>query len=156
MKIAGEQLGKIQKTLVLPLGDGDLVIKARPVLDYDECDTLNPRPEPKKMLKPGGVYVPDLKDKAYQEALDDWTQKRVAWTVIKSITQASEIEWDTVDFQNVETWSNWKSDFITAGLPENGCTRILNLVMEANMLNDEAIEDATASFLAGLGSQQES
>jgi hypothetical protein len=68
--------------------------------------------------------------------------------VIRSL-EPSEIEWDTVDPDNPSTWLNWDRDMKSAGLSQVECNRILQLVFQANCLDEAKLQKAREAFLLG-------
>ena len=55
MKYKGNKLeGPAEEILVIPRQSGNIVFRIRAILDYDECDKLDPKPAPPARLLPGG------------------------------------------------------------------------------------------------------
>ncbi len=148
MKINGQEVkGTCIETLVLPRGDQTLVIKAQSIPDFDEFDKLCPEPKaPGRLSKDG--WEPNLKDENYRSVLDIYHENRIAYLVVCSL-EISEIEWDTVDINNPKTWTNYTNDFKAAGLSAVEIGRIVQVVMQANSLDEEKLEKARANFLLG-------
>lgn len=155
MKIKGQKLqGPAIETLVLPRGEGVVVIKAQAVLDYSEFEKLCPLPKaPMKILK-GGRKVPDFEEKNYKKSMEELNSLRTHFLILKSLQATEDLEWETVDMSNTATWPNYEKE-----LKENFCDievqRIIMAVMNANSLNEEKLEQARADFLASQAQQQE-
>ena len=151
MKINGQELkGICVETLVLPRQEDDIVIRAQAISDFDEFDKLCPEPKaPGKLTKDG--WEPNLKDDTYRSVLDIYHENRIAYLVVHSL-EINETEWDTVDINNPKTWTNYTEDFKKAGLSAIEIGRVVQVVMQANALDEEKLEKARANFL--LGQQQ--
>ena len=141
------------EVLVIPRDDGDLVFKAAPVIDYGEFDRLCPRPTPPVVTYKGGKQVDDTSDKTYRESIDAWGQQKVDWLLIESLKATEGLEWDNVVATDPSTWKNARTE-LTSCLPDPTVSRIIDLVFQACGLNQEKIDEATKSFLAGQGEAQ--
>jgi hypothetical protein len=113
----------------------------------DAFEALCPRPTPPgKMTREG--WVPLDKDPTYQQVLTTWASQRFGYMVLKSL-EPSAIEWDTVVESDPRTWKNWSQDLRNAGLSDMECHRVMNLVLEANCLDEAKLKKAREVFLAG-------
>ena len=149
MKIGGVDPATLptEVFLVLPRGEQEIVFRACAVKNMDDFETLCPLPTPPgKMTREGWVPQPD--DPTYTQVRADWGQKRLGYMVMKSL-EPSKIEWDTVKEDDPRTWKNWSADLINGGLGDNECHRVLNLVLEANCLDEIKLKKAREVFLAG-------
>jgi hypothetical protein len=149
MKIGGIDPSTLPKEeiLVLPRGDQQIVFRATGISDYDEFNKLCPEPKPPGKLTKDG-WVPDNDDENYQSIVAAHGKKRLAWMVIKSLTP-SEIQWDTVDPANPSTWVNWEKDLKDAGLSQVECNRVMQLVFQANCLDEDKLKRAREVFQLG-------
>ncbi len=148
MKINGQEIkGICVETLVLPRQEDDIVIRAQAIQDFDEFDALCPEPKAPGKLTKNGVE-PDLKDENYRAVLDIYHENRIAYLVVHSL-EINEIEWDTVDINNPKTWTNYTDDFKASGLSVIEINRVVQVVMQANALDEEKLEKARANFLLG-------
>ena len=138
----------VEEVLILPRGDQQLVFRASGLKDMVEFDKLVPAPEPPVLLTRDGK-VADVNNADYRAALVGYRRRRTSYTVINSLLP-SNIEWDTVKLDDPATWNNWETDLKEAGLFDVECSRILQLVMDANCLNDAKLEKARAVFQRGL------
>ena len=148
MKIAGREISAPKESvLVIPRDDGDIVIKAQPILNLDEFDTLYPPPEIPILMKPGGVKISNPEQPEYLEKQTKWAELKTTWMQLKSL-EPTKFEWETVDMQDPETWENYMSELSTV-FSQVEVVRILQLVIEACGLSQDKIDEATAAFLAG-------
>lgn len=149
MILGGKKPAHNVKTLVLPRDSGDnLVFKAGAVATMDEFEKLCPVPiAPLKVLK-GGQKVADLDDKGYQLALQQQVDKRWDYIILKSLQATPDLQWETVDMQNPDTWQNWKREAADSGLSVFEINKIIACVVEANSLNEQTLEEARNTFLA--------
>ncbi len=136
-----------EEILVLPRGDDQIVFRATGLKDMEDFEKLCPVPEPPKKLTKEGA-IADTKDKGYQDALNGYLRRRMAYMLINSL-QPSDIEWDTVQVENPSTWLNWEDDLKNAGLSKVECSRVMSLVMAANSLDEAKLEKARLSFQRG-------
>jgi hypothetical protein len=150
MKINGVEVkGPSEEVLVLPRATGeDIPFIARAILDYDEFEKRVPEPKPKAVLVKGG-WKENVDDPAFKEAVEKRDDLRIAWLVLKSL-EPSNIEWDTIDMDKPSTWLNWQDELRDAGLNTTEIGRVITCVTTANALNEEKLEAARESFLAGL------
>ena len=150
MKIAGKKLdGPSIEVVVIPRQSGDLVFRARAVLDYADCDKLNPTPQPPKTLLAGGGVQENVEDPNYQKSVDEWATRKFYWMLLESLKATDDLEWETVEMQNPATWENYKSEMQEAGLSPGEIGRIEMCVTDACGLNQSKIDEATNRFLAG-------
>lgn len=146
MKIAGVEIsGAPEEILVLPRLSGDIVIRARGLSDLEKFEKLVPEPSPPVLLTKDGKKF-DYDDPGYKSVVKSYGEKRLAFLVIHSL---QDIEWDTVDPDNPNTWPNWESDCKKAGLTQVEVNRIIQLVLETNSLSEVKLKAAREVFLRG-------
>ena len=75
-------------------------------------------------------------------------QKRLGYMIAKSL-EPSNVEWDTVNLADPSTWKNWSTDLRSGGLSDIECQRVMNLVLEANCLDEAKLEGPARLFLLG-------
>lgn len=148
MKINGKTFtGAFVKPVVFPRGDDRIVFKVQAILDYEEFEKLCPRPQA-PMIKPlNGPERPDLKDEEYLKALNEYSLKNTDYLLLKSLQATEGLEWDNVDYNNPDTWKNWRQDLRSAGLTEMEVVHLLNEAIAVNGLDPEKIKQATEDFL---------
>ena len=137
----------VEEVLVLPRGDQKLVFRASGMKDMEQFKKLCPEPTAPILSTPDGPVV-DANDQSYKDALAGYQKRRTAYIVINSLAP-SKIEWDTVDLNVPATWSNWDADLKAAGLFDTECSRVLQLVLDANCLNEAKLQRARELFLRG-------
>lgn len=148
MKIGQVELeGPAEEVLVLPRISGDIVIRARAVLDMSPFEAMCPEPVPARVLVKGG-FKEDTTNGGYLQQVAARGEKRFAYICYKSL-EPSEIEWDTVVEDDHHTWENWATDLTNAGLSSVELNRIIVCVMQANCLDENKLERARESFLLG-------
>ena len=157
MKLNGEVLHVIgEDTVVIPRSTGDIVFKARAVLDEEPFDKLFPRPEPPVKKKPDGSESFNIEHPTYVEALNKWATAKTDWLVLEAYRLGSpEITWDTVKMSDSSTWSNYKDELKSSGFSEVEIARIIGCAISASGLDQGKIDRATESFLAQMGEQKE-
>ena len=93
-------------------------------------------------------------DPKYLNALDEWAMKKGYWITLKSLEGTPDLEWDTIDMDDPETWGNYLKEMNEAGLSDIEISRIVNAVSEACGLDQAKIDEATESFLASREMEQ--
>lgn len=157
MKIAGKVLdGPREEVIVFPRGEDEIVFRARAVLDFNDFEKLCTPPEPPKKLVPGGAEIANPDDKKYLEALDVFAAKKSSWMILKSLEATKDLEWDTVDMDDPDTWDNFREDLKNSGFSFAEVALIMQTVSTACGLNQTKIEEATKRFLAGQAEAPES
>lgn len=148
MKIGGIEIkGPNEAILVLPRSGQNIVFRAQAILDFSEFNSLCPEPQPPVKTTPKGT-VADIQNPGFVVARVEYDRRKTAWMVIKSLTP-SNIEWDTVDPQSPGTWINYHTDLEEAGFCSTEIARIVDLVAEANCLDEEKLKWAREAFLQG-------
>lgn len=150
MKIKGKKLdGPNIEVVVIPRQSGDIVFKAAAVLDYADCDKLNPMPQaPKKLLR-GGAVQENVEDPNYVAAVDVWATRKFYWMLLKSLEATEGLEWETVKMSKPETWELYKTEMQSCGFSPGEIARVEMCVTDACGLNQTKIDEATKRFLAG-------
>ncbi|MHA1950751.1 MAG: hypothetical protein ACXAEN_26240 [Candidatus Thorarchaeota archaeon] len=146
--IEGELADLNEDVLVLPRRKTQIVLTARALPDMTDFDKLVPEPTPKKNFHKGKGWIPDLKDKTYMDSMKRYGRLRVAYFVVKSLVP-SEIEWDTVDIDDPNTWDNWEDDFKKSGFTQHECNLVLSLCFSVNQLDERKLEQARQLFVLG-------
>ena len=149
MKIGGIDPRTLPKEeiLVLPRGDQEIVFRAVGIPDYEEFHKLCPEPKPPGKLTKDG-WEPNEDDENYKSVMASHNAKRLACMVITSL-EPSDIEWDTVDPVKPSTWTKWQDEMKASGLSQVECNRVLQLVFQANCLDEEKLKRARDSFRRG-------
>ena len=114
----------------------------------DEFEALCPRPiPPGKMTRDG--WVPMENDPTYQQVMAEWGQP-AARLHGREVAGA---EPDRMGYGQrwpiPRTWKNWSADLRNGGLSDIECHRVMNLVLEANCLDEAKLKKAREVFLAG-------
>ena len=134
--------------LVLPRGEKEIVFRARGVQDYKEFNKLCSEPTAPKITKPKEGWVDNVDEPGYKDMMKTYGLKRLAWLIITSL-EPSEIEWETVDPAKTSTWLGWEDEMRDSGFSQVECNRIQALVLEANCLDEDKLDQARENFLVG-------
>lgn len=149
MRIGGKEVtGPNEEILVLPRLDGDIVIRAKAVTSMDEFEKLVPLPKPPGMLTKDG-WIPQVNDETYKDKVTRYNEQRFSYMAIHSLIP-SEIEWETVDYNNPKTWKDWDKELREAGLSDVEVNRVVVCVMQANALDEKKLKEARELFLRGM------
>ncbi len=148
MKIKGVKIeGPNREIIVIPRGmDDDIVFVADAVLDMTPFEQMCPVPlVPKRNIK--GVDIPNLKDPAFLQHVEDHAAKRLAWMVLVSLEGTEGLEWETVDISDPSTWVNFRTEMKSADFSDMEINRVVACVMSVNALSEYKIEAARERFL---------
>lgn len=156
MKYKGKRITEPNtEIIVIPRsGSEDIVFKAQAVMSSDDFTELFPKPSPPVRLLKGGDQELAYDDPNFTQELQTWIKAKSEWTYIKSLSATPDLEWDTVDMEKPETFVNWREELKEAYFSEIEIIRIINGVHAACGLNQDRIDEATQSFLAGLREAQ--
>ncbi len=150
MKYAGKKIeGANVDFLVLPRPDGNIVFKARAILDMGEFDKLCPEPVAAIIVKRGGKPMADVNNAQYKKMLAEHGSKRFYYIIIKSLEATEELEWETVKIMDPSTWGNYEKELKDSGFSQVEVNRIVGCVLNANSLNEAKLEEARKDFLSG-------
>lgn len=121
-----------------------LVFRARGVKTYDEFEALCPEPKNTQgyMTREGWQIDPEAP--VYVDEMKRWRQQRWAYTIIKTL-EPSNIEWEKVKIAAPKTWHHFKEE-LRLILSDNELGRLYGLIHEANVLNQEKLEENKQSF----------
>lgn len=147
MKIHGRKLEPHVAKLYLPRGDDIIEITAKSITDDSQFFKICPEPKPPFIMKKGGKKEPDFKDKTYLREIDDYANRKFAWMILSSITITG-AEWETVNVNDPNTWLGWRKELTESGFNNYEINRIVNLMHEANCLDESKLEEARNRFLA--------
>jgi len=84
-----------------------------------------------------------------------YDQLRFDYITIISLAP-SKIEWETVDMDKAGSWLNWTKDLTNAGLSSVELNRVVNLIMQANSLDEQKLKSARENFLRGQAAKDPS
>lgn len=150
MKVQGRQVtAPSTRTIAIPRDDGPIVFKAAPVLDFKIFEALCPPPKAPWIQKPGEAQVRNPEDPTYKEAVSNWARQKTAWMFIQSLNATEGIEWETVKADSPDTWLGYTNELQASGLTQGEIAAIMNAIIEVCGLNQQKIDEATKSFLAG-------
>ena len=149
MKMHGKTVQvPIEEVIVIPRDSGNLVFKARPVIDWDPHASLDPQPEPPVIQRPNQPAQKNVEAPKYKKEFAAWASRRWNWMILDSLSITEGLEFETVQMDKPETWENWRKEMLDAGLVPNEIERIEAKVLEACRLDQTKIDAATAAFLA--------
>jgi len=148
MRIAGQEIkGPNEELIVIPRGDGQIVLKARAVLDYSDFERLCPEPKAPWILKPGGIKEQNFKDVKYIAAMRQRVVKQTYFMFIKSLEATPGLEWETIDMKAPDTWLNFEKELEASGFSAIERNLIQRGVMIANNLDEQKLEEARLRFI---------
>ena len=159
MKINGKKLdGPNYDIIIFPRIDGDIVLKVACVLDYTPFTDMMSVPEaPKIQLRGQTAWTPNTADPKYNEAISKYSEYKTHWMVLKSLEINEDLEWETVDLTDPDTWGNYTTELEESGFADQHIAKIINKVAAINGLNDDMMEAAKERFLAEqLANEQQS
>ena len=149
MKLKGQKITPPKPHMVvLPRGDkpeDSLIFMCDAVLSYDEFDRLCPMPVPPKKVFAGGKMIDDMENPKFTSALEKHFDLRYKWMVITSLRATPDLEWETVDFQNPDSWNNYEKE-LSVVMTKAEINEIQLGVMNANSMNQERMKQAREFF----------
>ena len=152
MKYKGKKVeGPNEEVVVIPRGNDveDFIFICRAVPDYDDFDQLVKEPKPRSIVRAGETKSSPLLDEPeYKEKLKKYELQRLSWLIIQSLKATEDLEWDTIDFNNPETWDNYDEELRASGFSSIEVGRIIRGVMIANSLDQRKVDEARQHFLA--------
>ena len=149
MKINGKTIqGPNEVITIVTRQTGDLVFKARAILDYMKFDELCKVPTAPFKKMPDGTTFPDFDDKDYKVRIRTYSERKVGYMIIESLSATPGLEFDTIKINDPTSWENIEKEFKTAGLTEVEIQRVIASVWDANGLDNQKIEEAKNRFLA--------
>ena len=168
MKFNGQPLTTSSEVIVpIIRSDGNLFFVVRAVEDPDEFNKLMlPKNVPTEQV-PGQEPKPMMTD-AYKNLINNSYSLYTSFYVVRSLARIGKIKevkdpetnekkqvkvyenviWETIDFEDIQTYPNWEKELIESGLTAGECRRLHNAAMEANSLTDAGVDRAREDFLA--------
>jgi hypothetical protein len=152
MKVKGTTIPSPMELVVIVRNNGEnnLVFKARAVTsdDYKKFEELCPMPNPPKRLHKDQTITVHTDDPDYLKAVQDWSEKRMAYTIIVSLSATSDLTWDEVSLSDPATWQSYQKELQESGLTVSEQNEVIGAVVVANSLDQKKIEEARKAFLA--------
>jgi hypothetical protein len=146
MKINGKSYSTPNEDVVVfPRGEDQIVFRLRAVLNMKEFNALCKEPTAPIVSKPSGLFKNE-QDPTYKKQVASHNAAWNAYLVIKTL-EPSNIEWETVNWDDWTTWSNWESDMINACFTQGEINHLFRAVLRLNALSDDHLLEARQSFL---------
>lgn len=155
MKLNGVTV-KIERESVIPIlaGDSTIYLIGKPIHSYEPFDELVQRPTPRMGGEPGKER-PLIEERAYREALTNYSKQFNDWIIISTLKEIADkdgkrfpVEWDKVQVDDIETYSEWRNELLDNGFSEGDIRRIEMEVLRCNQMDEQLIEAAKDHFLA--------
>jgi len=157
MKYRGKRIeGRNVVTMVIPRPDGNIAFIFEAVESFDRFDELCKPPEPPEVVRPGNIRTRNIKDPKYLKRLTDYAEKRSHYMVLKSLEATKDLEWETVDIEKPETFTNWTKELMDCGFTDIEVTLLVKASARANCLDQDMLDDARSTFLQEQARQSES
>lgn len=152
MKFGGKKI-EGANVVIIPIPRGNtpaeaLIFKAQAVLDMTEFDKLCPPPRASVKKRKDGAKVQNTADPVYKAAVQEYSERRTHYIVLKSLEATPDLEWETVQMSDASTWGNFQKELVDSGFSENEIVRLYTGVMEANGMSEQLVDEARKSFLA--------
>jgi len=78
--------------------------------------------------------------------MTDWARKRMLWLILKSMEATKDLEWESVDINDPDTYDLFEDELKEAGLNQVEVNKLSMAALEANSLTDAMIENAQQDF----------
>lgn len=135
-----------EKDIVIPRPEKDIVLHVAAVPYEKEFDKICPRPEaPVTRDLQGNVTKRDYDDKKYRTKLEEWSERRYNFIVIKSIKN---VDWEMVLIDDPTTWHNWREECLAQGFTDPEVFRITQEVLGIHNPTKEMMDQMREDFLA--------
>jgi hypothetical protein len=157
MKIHGQKVPEITPVIVpIIRGEDSIILKVKPT-DWARFEVVCPEPTPPSVVRAGSKEATkDFSDPKYLAAKQKYSEKRYAWMFVSSLSATDNLTWEKVDVNVPDTWIEWQSELLGDGFLQAEINRIISAVYVVNQLDDDKIEQARKSFLAGSHPKVES
>lgn len=117
-----------------------------PVMDYKEFDRICPVPKAPLLTNiRTGTTGPDVEDKRYIAKIETWSERRVQWMIIKSISHTPGLQWEQVNFSQPDSWANYESE-LKSFLTPREFDDLVNAAVEANSPTKNRRKEALENF----------
>lgn len=147
MKIKGASIPAPSPVEVTFYRGQDVVkLRLQAVLSFEQFNRLVPTPKPplKTDVKNNRQWH-DYEDKGYEKKLDQYSELKSAYVIIKGLEATDGLEWENVNINEPDTWVNYKKELLQS-FTETESARIIDAVNEANNPTTRRIEEAFDSF----------
>ena len=142
--------------VVFPRPEGDVVFHLTAIQSFKDFEAIVPEPKPPRFRRPGDtVDRQDTEDPNYIKAREQRAELQVHWTFLQTVSGPDGFKWDTIDEKNPETWGNYQKELEEAGFTQIEINRLIQGVMEINLLDDTKLEEARLRFLASQSPKAE-
>lgn len=129
--------------------DGEpLILTLGAVLDFDKFNELVKLPETPTVRKPNGETYKDPDDSDYRKSLFEYWLKKNDYIQIQSVLFTEGFEYEFVNINDPDTWSEFDKDLSGLGLTEVQITFLKNMVSDLNGINERRMEEAREAFFA--------
>lgn len=148
MQLGKRTKAKLRATIAFPRpGEAPLAFAAVPLDSQEEFEALCKRPEPPIIKRPGQPDIANSADPAYLDQALAYSVHFEDYLVLKCLQGADEpLVFETVVLTNPQTWANWTTEAEEFGLVKSEIIQLRRLVLQANALDTDLIEEATKSF----------
>lgn len=148
------QCNRVVIPIIRDNGDTRIYFEATAVTDFEEFDRLCPEPVPGKRVYPDGTQVADTSAPEYIKAYSEWSENRMTYIILKSLSITKGLTWDKVVLEKPETWKLIDEELKESGLTPIEIRQINNGVWEAQGLDNAKIQKAREDFLASQRQQE--
>lgn len=164
MRIKGVEFKENVELVVIPRtavgDDGSVTVvpiafKCRAVNDYSEFAKLCPEINPPEVIKRGGMRELDFKDEGFIAKTKEREERRWHWMFLQSLKATPNLIWEKVNDLDPSTWHLYEEELRAAHFNDFEIGRIRKGVAAANCLDDDRINEARQSFLAGQAALSE-
>jgi hypothetical protein len=154
MKIQGKKIeGKRLEVVYIPRGEeGDegyeFTIGA--VMDMERFEKLCPEPKAPMKFVVGQGHVPNLDDSNYQQQMESYGKKRLAYYLLEGLRQTEGLEWEKVKEDDPSTWELYDEELKESGLSQLEINQLIQGMLRVNGLDEEHVKEARKRFLARI------
>lgn len=126
---------------------GGLLFVVEAVTSMKEYRELCPDVKVPQRLNRKGEMEPDPKNPEYRKRIQKQSDNYTNYLISKGLLATENLHWDTIDFDDPDTWGNYKDELEAFGLTEIEIGQIVGLVIRVNAFDSKYLDEAKARFL---------
>lgn len=150
MKINGQSIHvPFEKTIYIYRLPENIAIQAKAVPFLEDFERLCPEPKRMKVMVDGKFSHFDDAHPKYQAKVKEHNVQYLNYLVLRTL----DIEWDTVDLEDPETWGNWKKEASASGFSNAECNRLANECVAVHNPTAEMVDQMRDDFLRTASQQ---
>ncbi len=147
MKFKGKVIPAPEPVVLRFYRGGEVIeLRIQAILSFDEFEAMVPLPKaPYEENLKTGAKGHDYDDKVYLKKIEQYSEMKTNYTIVKGLSATTELEWETVKLNEPDTWKNWR-DEMQKHFTEIEMNEIVQGMREANSPSQRRMREAFDSF----------